>query len=603
VTAPFAGASGAPAIDRVGLTLLHKQLVNICDEMAVSMMRTAYSPIFSEGLDFSTLILDRHGNLIATAGLNPAMLGASLYAATWIINEVGPENFDEGDVWIHNDPYRGGSHMPEHMMVTPIWMGEEIVAYVGNIAHLAEIGGMAPGSFAATATDVYQEGLRLPPVRLFRRGEPVQDVWRIMLANHRTPANSWGDLHAMLGSLRVGERRLRQLFEERGVERLTEAFERIQDFADTFLREEIAKLPDGVYYGEDSFDDDGIGDRPYHVRLAVIVHGDELIFDYSRSDPQAIGPINAPYVVTLSASLNGLLYVLGRNIPVNAGLNRAIRVVAPAGTICCVRLPGACVGGQTEYQPRIMEMVMGTILGQIVPERSAGASGNTSLNFLFGGTDPRTGDYFAHYHFEANGWGGRATSDGNSAQIVPHANCRNTPVEIFETRWPWIHHRYGLNDDTAGPGRFRGGLGIERILEVAAGTITVSALADRAKRAPWGLWGGGEGSMTRIELQRAGDAGFRSFQEHFALVSPSKFTNVRLQPGDRVRLVSPSGGGFGDPLERDPGRVEDDVREGFVSAASAERLYGVVIGADGRVDSEATANLRAARRGGSAGAA
>lgn len=587
---------GAPTIDRIGLTLLHKQLVNICDEMAVSMMRTAYSPIFSEGLDFSTLILDRHGQLVATAGLNPAMLGASLYAATWIINEVGAENFDDGDVWIHNDPYRGGSHMPEHMMVTPIWLDGGIVAYVGNIAHMAEIGGMAPGSFAATATDIYQEGLRLPPVRLFRRGEPVQDVWRIILANHRTPANSWGDMHAMLGSLRVGERRLRQLFEERGLDRLTDAFARIQDFADAFLREEIAKLPNGVYYGEDSFDDDGITDRPYVVRLAVIVRDDELIFDYSRSDPQAIGPINAPYVVTLSASLNGLLYVLGRNIPVNAGLNRAIRVVAPAGTICCVRLPGACVGGQTEYQPRVMEMVMGTILGQIVPERSAAASGNTSLNFLFGGTDPRTGDYYAHYHFEANGWGGRATTDGNSAQIVPHANCRNTPVEIFETRWPWIHERYSLNDDSAGAGTQRGGLGIERVMEVGGGVITVSALADRAKRPPWGLWGGGNGSMTRIELRRPGDSGFRSFQEHYGLVSPSKFTNVRLSPGDQVRLVSPSGGGYGDPFKRDPELVAVDVQEGFVSRESAEQLYGVALDATGAVDEEATGALRSSRQ-------
>jgi N-methylhydantoinase B/oxoprolinase/acetone carboxylase alpha subunit len=584
------------AVDRVGLTLLHKQLVNICDEMAVSMMRTAYSPIFSEGLDFSTLILDRNGNLIATAGLNPAMLGASLYAATWIIKEVGAENFDEGDIWIHNDPYRGGSHMPEHMMTTPIYIDGEIVAYVGNIAHMAEIGGMAPGSFAATATDIYQEGLRLPPVRLFRKGEPVQDVWRIMLSNHRTPANTWGDLHAMLGSLRVGEQRLRQLFEARGVEPLAEAFARVQDFTDTYLREEISKLPDGVYYGEDSFDDDGIGDRPYVVRLAVIVAGDELVFDYSRSDEQAIGPINAPYVVTLSASLNGLLYILGRDIPVNAGLNRAIRVVAPAGTICCVRLPGACVGGQTENQPRVMELVLGTILGQILPERTAAASGNTSLNFLFGGTDPVTGDYFAHYHFEGNGWGGRATTDGNSAQIVPHANCRNTPVEIFETRWPWIHERYALNLDSAGPGRQRGGLGIERIMEVGNATITVSALADRAKRAPWGVRGGGDGSKTLIELQRPGDSGFKSFQDHYGLASPSKFANVRLEPGDRVRLVSPSGGGYGDPLERDPVEVEDDTKEGFVSVESAGKLYGVVLAADGLVDEQATSALRVEMR-------
>lgn len=593
--------STAQGIDRVGLTLLHRRLENVCDEMAVAMMRTAYSPIFSEGLDFSTLILDRDGELVATAGLNPAMLGASLYAATWIIREVGPDAFEEGDVWIHNDPYRGGSHMPEHMMVTPVYVDGAIAAYVGNIAHMAEIGGMSPGSFAATATDIYQEGLRLPPVRLFRRGEPVADVFRIMLANHRTPANSWGDLHAMLGSLRIGERRLRQLFEEQGVDALNEAFRNIQDFTDSYLRDEIRKLPDGVYYGEDTFDDDGIGSEPFTVRLALIVEGDRLIFDYSRSDPQAIGPINAPYVVTLSASLNGLLYILGRDIPVNAGLARAVRVVAPAGTICCVRSPGACVGGQTEYQPRIMEMVMGTILGQLVRERSAAASGNTSLNFLFGGTDPRTGDYFAHYHFEGNGWGGRAASDGNSAQIVPHANCRNTPVEVFETRWPWVHESLRLNSDTGGPGTHRGGLGIERTMEVVGDVITVSALADRARRAPWGLFGGADGSMTRIELQRPGDPGFRSFQEVYGLPSPSKFANVRLSRGDRVRLVSPSGGGYGDPLERDPAAVAADVREGFVSVESARRSYGVVVDERGEVDEATTERLRASMRAGTQG--
>lgn len=587
--------SDQPQIDRIGLTLLHKQLINICDEMAVSMMRTAYSPIFSEGLDFSTLILDREGNLVATAGLNPAMLGASLFAATWIIKEVGADNFEEGDVWVHNDPYRGGSHMPEHMLITPIFVDGAIGGYVGNIAHLAEIGGMAPGSFAATATDVFQEGLRLPPVRLFRRGEPVRDIWRILLANHRTPANSWGDLHAMLGSLRVGERRLRQLFLERGADELNLLFGQIQDFADAYLREQIRSLPDGVYYGEDFLDDDGITDRPYYVRLSLIVDGDELIFDYSRSDEQALGPVNAPYVVTLSASLNGLLYVIGRTVPVNAGLTRAIRVVAPAGTICCVRLPGACVGGQTEFQPRVMEMVMGTILGQILPNSAAAASGNTSMNFLFGGVDPRSGDYYAHYHFEGSGWGGRAETDGNNAQVPPHANCRNTPIEIFETRWPWIHEKYRLSDDSAGPGRHRGGLGTERILEVAGDVITVSALADRAKSAPWGLHGGKPGSTTKIELSKAGERDFRTFQDHFGLASPTKFANIRLHKGDRVRLVSPSGGGYGDPSERPVSDVRQDCVDGFVSLSSARVDYGVVIDADGSVDDRATAALRSSR--------
>lgn len=588
--------SRSGAADLVELTLLYNQLVNLCDEMAFTMMRTAYSPIFSEGLDFSTLVLDAEGRLLATATLNPAMLGASLYAASWIISEVGQDAFSEGDVYVHNDPYRGGSHMPEHMMVTPIFRDGRLVAFLGNIAHLAEIGGMAPGSFAATATDVYQEGLRLPPVKLMDRGEPVKDIWRIVLSNHRTPDNSWGDLNAMLGSLKVGKRRLHALFDEQGVDPLVNSFSAVLDYAERYMRDEIASLPDGVYYGEDCMEDDGVNDRPVWIRVRIIIDGDELIFDYSDSDPQADGPINAPYVVTLSASLNGLLYILGRKIPVNAGIARPIAVVAPAGTVTCVKLPGACVGGQTEVQPRIMELISGNVLGALVPERAAAASGNTSLNFLFGGIDPRTKDYYAHYHFEGMGWGGRAASDGNNAQIVPHANCRNTPVEIFETRYPWVHEEYRLNEDSAGPGEFRGGLGIRRILAVEGDSITVSALAERMKRAPWGVFGGGEGGRTKLEIKRVGDDEYRSFQEVYGTASPSKFTNIRLRRGDLVRITSPSGGGYGDPLERDPERVARDVRDGVVYEATATQVYGVVLDANQRLDLAATDQRRSSMR-------
>lgn len=581
--------------DNVALTLLHQRLVNICDEMAISMMRTAYSPIFSEGLDFSTLILDRSGELVAMAGLNPAMLGASLYAATWVIQEMGPENFHEGDIWIHNDPYRGGSHMPEHMMIAPIIVGGEIAAYVGNIAHMAEIGGMAPGSFAATATDIYQEGLRLPPIKLYDRGEPVKDVWRIILANHRTPANSWGDLHAMLGSLRVGERRMRALIDERGVEDAADGFEQLKNFGERHLREQIQALPDGVYPAVDQFDDDGVTDRPYVIRLLMIVDGDRVVFDFTESDQQADGPINAPYVVTLSAALNGLLYFLGRRLPVNAGISRAVRVVARSGTICNVRHPGACVGGQTEYQPRVMEMITSSILSRIAPERAAAASGNTSLNFLFGGEDPRSGEYFAHYHFEANGWGGRLTSDGNNAQIVPHANCRNTPVEIFETRWPWLHHEYSLRRDSGGAGEHRGGLGVVREIEVLAPSITVSALADRGTMRPFGIVGGQDGAPTGILLQRTQDQEFGTFHDRLGVTSPLKFANVRLSQGDRVRLLSPSGGGYGIACQRDPELVRQDVLDGFVTVRSAREIYGVMIGDEGALDAGATSRLRQGR--------
>ncbi len=588
--------SEAERYDNIGLTLLNQNLVNICDEMAVSMMRTAYSPIFSEGLDFSTLILDEHGNLVATAGLNPAMLGASLYAANWIIQEVGSENFEEGDIWIYNDPYRGGSHMPEHMMILPIYIDGEIVAYVGNIAHMAEIGGMAAGSFAATATDIYQEGLRLPPVKLFERGEAIKDIWRVILTNHRTPANSWGDLHAMLGSLYIGERRVRQLIEERGVPNIRKSFRQLQDFAEQHIRDEIRELPDGIYCTEDCFDDDGISDQPYYIRLTMIIDGDRVIFDFTDSDPQAEGAINAPYVVTLSGSLNGLLYFLGRRLPVNAGVTRAVRVVTNSGTICNVRHPGACVGGQTEYQPKLIEMIVSGILSKLAPARATAGTGNTSLNFLFGGVDPKTHEFFAHYHFEGHGWGGRLLRDGNSAQIMLHANCRNTPVEIFETRYPWLHHEYSLDGGTAGSGEHRGGLGVRRDLEVLGDLITVSVLADRGERPPQGILGGAQGSLTKVLVKRAGRDEFKDFREEEGSKSLTKFVNVRLKRGDVVRLVSPSGGGYGDALCRDPELVLTDVKDRFISREQARKDYGVLISQDLELDVVATQTERNKRR-------
>jgi N-methylhydantoinase B/oxoprolinase/acetone carboxylase alpha subunit len=579
-------------VNKITLTLIHRQLVNICDEMAVSMMRTAYSPIFSEGLDFSTLILDHEGNLIANAGLNPSMLGASLYAATWIVREVGAKNFTEGDVYVHNDPYRGGSHMPEHMMVMPVFESGELVGFIGNIAHMAEIGGMAPGSFAATATDVYQEGLRLPPILLYRNDEPVHDVWKIILSNHRTPNDSWGDLHAMYGSLKLGKRRLLQMIADHNLDVVVKVFSDIQDYTESGLRDKIRTLPNGIYYGEEWFEDDGITATPYAVRLSFIVDDDEIIFDFTRSDQQADGPINAPYVVTMSAALNALLYMIGGDLPVNAGLNRPVRIVTKAGTICCVRLPGSCVGGQTEYQPRIMEMIMGKVLGPLLPDKATAASGNTSLNFLFGGLDPRSGDYYAHYHFEATGWGGRAQTDGNNATMPPHANCRNTPVEIFESRWPWIHEQYSLKRQEVGHGEHRGGSGVVRIIEVAAETITVSALSDRAIRPPWGAFGGNDGSVTRIEISPAGKQEFVSFQEYFGLVSPTKFTNIRLHRGDRVRLTSPSGGGYGPPEKRDPILVGLDVRDGYITRDQAASIYQVVLDENDRPNATMTQALR-----------
>jgi N-methylhydantoinase B len=578
--------------DPVFLKILHTQFVNICDEMAVAMMRTAYSPIFNEGLDFSFLILDRDGQLIAMANMNPAMLGQALFSGQWVIADVGAENFEPGDVVVHNDPYRGGSHMPEHLLVTPFFFEGERCGFLGTVGHVAEIGGMAPGSFSSNATEIYQEGLRLPPVKLMERGEHVQETWRIMMANHRTPEHTWGDFNAMIGALSIGQRRLEALYEEHGGRQIEETVPLLFDYAETWMRRDIAELPDGTYSAEDCQEDDGFVDRPYFIRCDLTISGDRIIVDYSRSDEQARGVINGPYVVTASATYNGIFQVIGSECPINAGAFRPIDIIAPAGTVVNVRHPGPCVGGQTELQPRILDLIQGRILSQVLPERCAAACGGTSCNFLFGGVHPVSGHYYAHYNFEGIGWGGRFDSDGNNSQIVPHGNCQNTPIEIFETRYPWVHSEYRLNPDGGGPGRTRGGLGITRVMSVEADEVVASALCDRSKVSPWGVHGGGVGERLAFLVKRSGEPEFVTFVEAFGVTSPTKFSNVRLRRGDTVMLRSPSGGGYGPPWERPVGRVLADVANGFISVERAQLDYGVAVRPDGAVDDETTNALR-----------
>ena len=433
-------------IDQVTLSVIHNRLVNICREMGTAMMKTSYSTIFNEGLDFSCVIFNRDGEMIAQAEFCPAQLGAILFTVKWAIEELGLENFEQGDVVIHNDPYRGGCHMPEHAVIKPVYHEGEIFGFVANIGHVAEIGGMAPGSFAATATEVYQEGLRLPLVKIMRRGEYVEDLWKVILANHRTPRHTWGDFHAMIGSLHIAEGRLGALLEKFGVDYINQANAALMDHAERWMREEIRQIPNGEYSFEDCVEDDGVTNDPTWIRATVIVRDDELIADFSRSDPQAKGIVNATYGVTASATYNAIFHVTDKDIPHNSGCYRPIKIIAPPGTIVNVRHPGASVGGNTETHPRIVDVLLGA-LSKAIPERVAAAECGTSCNFLFGGNHPETGQYYVVYNFEGGGWGARHYKDGNNAVVVPNGNCRNTPVEVFESRYPWLTHSYELVQD------------------------------------------------------------------------------------------------------------------------------------------------------------
>jgi N-methylhydantoinase B/oxoprolinase/acetone carboxylase alpha subunit len=470
------------------------------------------------------------------------------------------------------------------------------MGFAGNIGHVAEIGGKAPGSFAADATDVYQEGLRLPPVKLIDRGEYVEDVWRIVLANHRTPRNTWGDFHAMIGSLETAERRMRELTQRYDPALIEQATEELKNYSERRLRAEIAELPNGEYDATMLVEDDGVTPDPFEVRVTVVIRDDEVIADFTGSSPQVRGPMNCTVVVVASAVYNAVFSMTDPHalIPRNSGCYRPIKFIAPAGSVVNVVHPGPCVGGNTDLQPKLIDLLF-KAFSRAVPERAAAASGGSSSNFLFGGIHPATGLYYTNYHFDGHGTGATNRKDGNNAEITRHSNCRNTPIEVFEGRYPFRTIDYRLQPDSGGAGEHRGGLATTRTLEVTADEITLSCLFDRAKIPGWGLFGGAPGGLSQLLVRRAGEPAFQSFDVAFGTVSPTKFTNVLLRRGDVVRYVTPGGGGYGHPKRRDPAAVLADVGNGWVSAEAARSAYGVVlreIAGVWSVDQEATEETR-----------
>ena len=402
----------------------------------------------------------------------------------------------------------------------------------------------------------------------------MRDVWRIILTNHRTPRNSWADLHAMIGALGVGERRLRELYARYGSARLKSIGEELLAYSEVRMRREIARIPDGLYEAQDFIEDDGVvADRSYRMFVRVIVDGSEIIFDFRESDRQATGPCNMTLGVTLSAAYNAVLHLTDPQIPRNAGCYRPIRVLTRPGTVMNVTPPAPEVGGNSEIHGRVVDMIFAA-LAEALPERVAAPSGSSSVNFLFGGVHPRTREVYTNYHLEGSGWGGRAKADGNNVQCPINGNCRNTPVEVFETRYPWLTRSLRLVPDSGGAGKFRGGLASERVLELRAPSIVVSEFADRTHTRAWGLFGGKEGASGKTMMRRSGDEHFATVRELFGTASDTKYSGLVLHEGDQVLIRTAGGGGYGDPAERDRDRVASDVAEGFVTATAAKEEYG-----------------------------
>ena len=561
-------------MDMVTMNILDSTMVSICREMGISLMKTSYSTIFNEGLDFTCALADTKGDMIAVAEFCPAQIGGMPLLIKTCAEEFPIETLDEGDVLIHNDPYRGGLHVPEHTLFKPFFHDGKPLGYLVCIGHIAEVGGMVPGGFAGEATEIFHEGLRVPPIKIKKAGQDVDSVWKLMLANVRTPRYNYGDLRAMIGVLDLGEQRMKELLEKYGEETFKTTCHDLMEYSERRMRAEISSFPDGRYSFEDTVENDGIEDKSYLLSVDVFVQGDEVVADFSASASQAKGPINATLGVTWSATYNAMFHMTDPSIPKNAGCFRPIRIVAAPGSVANVDYPAPEVAGNTETHPRLAAIVIGA-LAQCMPERAMASESGTGGNFVFGGYHPEYDEYFACYDLMSGGWGGRSYADGNDCVIAINGNCRFNPVEVFETRFPFHIEDYAMMPDSGGAGAHRGGLGYQKTLRATTTEITASQCTDRHAVKTWALFGGKEGANGATLVQQKGRDDWRPVTEAYGKASSSKYSNISLMPGDRVRLSVSGGGGYGKPEERDPELVAEDLREGYITPEGARRDYGV----------------------------
>ena len=559
--------------DLVMMNILDSTMVSICREMGILLMKTSYSTIFNEGLDFTCALADTKGDMIACAEFCPTMIGGMPLLIKTCAQEIPFETLEEGDIILHNDPYRGGLHCPEHTFFKPFFVDGELIGFAVCIGHIAEIGGMVPGAFCGEATEIFHEGMRIPPVKIQKAGRDVEEVWKLLLANCRTPRQNYGDLRAMIGSVNLGVSRVTEVVNKYGKAVFNQTCEDLMDYAERRMRAELASFADGKYGFSDVVENDGIECKPYMVAIDIYVQGDEIVADYDRSSAQAKGPINATLGVATGAVYNGVLHITDPSIPKNSGAFRPIRVVSPPGRVTNVDYPGPLVAGNTETHPRLANITIGA-MGACVPERVMASESCTGTNFVFGGNHPDYDEYFACYDIMSGGWGGRYGHDGNDCVIAINGNCRFNPTEVFETRFPLRVEDCELVPDSGGAGRWRGGLGYRRTLLATAVPITGSQCSDRHEVKPWPIFGGEPGGNGGTLIRKAGSTEWKTVRELYGKLSTSKYANITVEPGDRIMLTTPGGGGYGDPAARDRAAVAEDLREGYVSRDAAMKYYG-----------------------------
>ena len=566
-------------IDPITFAVIKNGLDTIVDDMAYTMMRTARSPIVRDVLDYSATICDAQGRILAQAKTVALHLGAVPDAMTVILKEYD-DDLDPGDVIILNDPYAGGMHLPDIFMFKPIFHEGNLQGFAVVIAHQSDVGGRVPGSNASDSTEIFQEGLRIPPLKLYAGGTPDRSLFALLRTNVRLPDMLLGDLAAQLATCNVGERAFTNLLAKYGVATMGGYFNALLDYGERLTRAAIREWPNGRYQFTDYIDDDGFDQGPIPIVCTIEVQDDHLVVDFEGSSPQVKGAINCTLSYTKSCTYLGIRCALGREVPNNAGIYRCIDITAPEGSILNPRMPSA-VAARALTGYRVVDAVLGT-LADIAPDRvmAAGEGGNTVI--CYGGYEGDSETPFILVDMINGAWGGRATKDGIEGVTNPSQNMSNMPVETLEARYPIRVEAYGLRENSCGPGEHRGGLGLVRQYRLLADEAVLQLRADRAKIPPYGLRGGGPAAPSRNILDPDGRA------EDV----PSKLTrNVRK--GDVLRHEQAGGGGYGDPLVRDPELVAADVADEKISRQFAEEKFGVIFMPDSsEPDIDATAACR-----------
>jgi N-methylhydantoinase B len=545
------------ALDPVTFSILTGRLEQIADEMDATLYRSAFNPIIAEARDAC------HGLYHAETGATlvqgqrglPIFVGAMAFAVKAVIDKVAVQGgLDEGDTFIFNDPYAGGTHLNDFRLVRPLIRGGKIFAWLASVGHWLDIGGNVPGGYNPQATECFQEGVLIPPVKLFRKGVLQQDVVDILQANTRLPRSNWGDLNGQLNALDLGERRFHALIDEYGDGVVAATLQAASARAEALMRQEIRALPDGVYSFEDYLDNDGIVDERLTIALELTIAGEQMTLDFSRSSPPCRGPVNIARSTAIACCYVALKHMF-TNVPANAGVLNPITFDIPETTFLGVTAPRP-VAGYTETILRMIGVIFGA-LAKADPARATAAPFGT-INALSIAGHRASGERWVMFSFFGGGLGGNPLSDGLNHANNPISTATIPPAEVLEASYPVMFTQWGLRPDSAGEGQHRGGLGAVYEIEVlSAGGADVSLLGERGRFAPFGVNGGGEGALNRFQWQT--DDGWK--QPPMA----SKVTGVKLKQGQRLRLETPGGGGWGDPAKRSPASTARDAEQGFVT--------------------------------------